>query len=134
MLRMTRQRAIILEELRKAKAHPTADEIYAKVRRRLPRISLGTVYRNLEVLSHAGLVRMLELGGKRKRFDGCVDSHYHVRCLKCDCVDDIPAEPFTDMEKRLIGRSSFKILGHRIEYVGICPECMQKAIKTRKGG
>lgn len=134
MLRMTQQRNIILEELRKARTHPTADEIYAKVRRRLPRISLGTVYRNLEILSRAGFVRTLELGGTRKRFDGCVEDHYHVRCLECDRVNDVSPVPLAGVEKNLARQSSFEIVGHRIEFIGICPECRKKILKTGKGG
>ena len=58
--RMTRQRGIILEELRKINTHPSADEIYERVRKHLPRISLGTVYRNLEILSELGEIQKLE--------------------------------------------------------------------------
>jgi Fur family ferric uptake transcriptional regulator len=59
---MTRQRRVILEELRKVNTHPSADEIYEIVRKRLPRISLGTVYRNLEILSESGDIQKLEPG------------------------------------------------------------------------
>ena len=62
-LRMTQQRQVILEELRLCRSHPTADELYSRVRRRLPRISLGTVYRNLETLAERGLIRKMEVGG-----------------------------------------------------------------------
>ncbi|MDP3286289.1 MAG: transcriptional repressor, partial [Desulfobacterales bacterium] len=68
--RMTRQRAVILEELKKVKTHPGADEIYEMVRKRLPRISLGTVYRNLEVLSELREIQKFEHVGTLKRFDG----------------------------------------------------------------
>ena len=69
-LRMTYQREIILEELKKTKTHPTADELYTTVRQRIPHISLATVYRNLETLANSGLVRKLEVIGRQKRFDG----------------------------------------------------------------
>ena len=62
---MTRQRQIILEELRKVVTHPSADEVYEMVRKRLPRISLGTIYRNLEILSENGDIQKLELGLKQ---------------------------------------------------------------------
>jgi Fur family ferric uptake transcriptional regulator len=64
---MTRQRKVILEELLKQNAHPSADEIYHMVRRRMPRISLGTVYRNLEVLANMDKIQKLELSGALKR-------------------------------------------------------------------
>ena len=75
--RMARQRAVILEELRKLKSHPTADELYSIVRERLPRISLGTVYRNLDFLADSGEIRRLEAAGSTKRFDGDISNHQH---------------------------------------------------------
>ena len=78
--RMTLQRKTILEVLRQTDFHPSADEIYMMVRERLPRISLGTVYRNLEVLSESGFIQKLELGGTIKRFDWNPEKHYHIRC------------------------------------------------------
>ena len=68
--RMTRQRMVILEELRKVKTHPTADELYAMVRTRMPRISLGTVYRNLDFLTESKEILKLESAGSIRRFDG----------------------------------------------------------------
>ena len=78
--RVTRQRRVILEELRKLTSHPTAPALYEVVRRRLPRISLGTVYRNLELLARAGFIQRLDLQGAEARFDGNPEHHYHVRC------------------------------------------------------
>ena len=69
---MTRQRPVILEELKNLTTHPTADELYSMVRRRLPRISLGTVYRNLEILSEMGLAQKLESAGAQRRYGGDV--------------------------------------------------------------
>jgi Fur family ferric uptake transcriptional regulator len=122
-LRMTCQRQIILEELRKVKTHPTADEVYQMVRQRLPRISLGTVYRNLEILSKSGMVLKLELGGSQRRFDGAVQSHYHVRCSRCGCVQDVVMQPVRDLEDKLRGQCDFEIVGHRLEFIGVCPAC-----------
>ncbi|MBW2172694.1 MAG: transcriptional repressor, partial [Deltaproteobacteria bacterium] len=89
---MTPQRKVILEELRMADSHLTADDVYKMVRARLPRISLGTVYRNLEILSRLGMIHKLELGGMQKRFDGKTQDHYHLRCLRCGRIDDVPME------------------------------------------
>lgn len=126
--RMTRQRAVILEELRKTKSHPTADELYSIVRERLPRISLGTVYRNLDFLADNGEIRRLEAAGCTKRFDGDMSWHQHVRCLYCGRIGDVrqplAAPPVDDIEVE--GFSS--IAGARIEFDGICDEC---AIRLR---
>ena len=122
-LKMTKQRRVIVEELIKLKTHPTATVLYELVRKRLPRISLGTVYRNLDLLAEAGIIQKLETAGIQKRFDGTVENHYHVRCVKCGQVDDLPVPLFGDIEDALRGLSDYKILSHRLEFQGICPSC-----------
>ena len=125
--RMTRQRKVILEELLKQNSHPSADEIYQIVRRRMPRISLGTVYRNLEVLASMGKIQKLELSGALKRYDWNTNKHYHIRCLHCDRVDDAPIAPLNRLENDLYGATVFEIIGHNLEFTGLCPECSKKA-------
>ncbi len=128
-LRTTRQRKIILEELRKVTTHPSADEIYEMVRRRLPRISLGTVYRNLELLSDLGEIQKIEQGGSLKRFDGNPRNHYHIRCLGCDRVDDTSTRLLGGIDERIQDRTDYEIIGHRLEFIGYCPQC-SKAVKS----
>jgi Fur family ferric uptake transcriptional regulator len=122
-LKMTKQRKVIVEELKKLKTHPTATSLYELVRKRLPKISLGTVYRNLDLLAGAGIIQKLETAGTQKRFDGTVENHYHVRCVQCGQVDDIPLPLFGEIEELLSGLSDYKILSHRLEFQGICPSC-----------
>jgi Fe2+ or Zn2+ uptake regulation protein/rubrerythrin len=124
-LRMTPQRQAILEELRRHALHPTADEVHALVRRRLPRVSLGTVYRNLEMLSDCGLVQKLAMGGQR-RFDGNTRDHYHVRCVRCGRVEDAPVEPMTAIDDALRKVSGYQVMGHRLEFIGVCPACWRE--------
>ena len=124
--RITKQRQVILEELRKLNTHPSADEIYKVVRRRLPRISLGTVYRNLEVLSALGKIQKLELSGSLKRFDWNTKKHYHIRCVRCNRVDDAPIAPLNQLENDLYEATVFEIIGHNLEFIGLCPECSKK--------
>ena len=125
-LRMTRQRKVILEELTKVDTHPSADEIYEIVRHRLPRISLGTVYRNLDILCELGEIQKLELSGALKRFDWDTNKHYHIRCVRCNRVDDAPIAPLNRLENRLYGTTVFEIIGHNLEFTGLCPECSKK--------
>ena len=120
---MTRQRKVIIEELRKVDTHPSADEVYEMVRKRLPRISLGTVYRNLEILSAKGEIQKLELGSTLKRFDGIAENHYHIRCLHCDRVIDAPADFDVAVNHDLKNATEYKIMGHILEFIGICPDC-----------
>ena len=124
--RITKQRQVILEELRKLNTHPSADEIYKVVRRHLPRISLGTVYRNLEVLSELGKIQKLELSGSLKRFDWNTKKHYHIRCVRCNRVDDAPIAPLNQLENDLYKATVFEIIGHNLEFIGFCPECSKK--------
>ncbi len=122
-LRMTTQRQVILEELQHLRTHPTAGELCQIVRKRLPRISLGTVYRNLEILSRSGVIQKIDVAGAEMRFDGDVSNHYHLRCLQCGRVADVEMEPFQGLEDRLAEVSEFTVLGHRLEFMGICPHC-----------
>jgi len=121
-LRMTRQRKVILEELRKVNTHPSADEVYEIVRKRLPRISLGTVYRNLEILSESGDIQKLEPGCSLKRFDGDASEHCHIRCVHCDRIADAPI-PDLKVDMARVNSTDFEIIGHRLEFLGVCPEC-----------
>lgn len=122
--RMTRQRQVILQSLRKNMAtHPSADEVYEVVRQNLPRISLGTVYRNLEILCELGEIQKLEFGGTLKRFDGNPLAHYHIRCTLCDRVDNVDLDPVKYIEADIASATDYKILGHRLEFIGLCPEC-----------
>jgi Fur family ferric uptake transcriptional regulator len=121
--RMTPQRKVILEEIRKCQTHPSADEIYELVRKRLPRISLGTVYRNLEILTELGLIQKLETAGNANRFDWDVTKHYHIRCMHCGRIDNAPVAPLHQLEDELYGATVYTIIGHRLEFVGLCPKC-----------
>ncbi len=124
---MTRQRRIILDELRKTKDHPTADMLYQSVRRHLPRISLGTVYRNLEILAEAGMIRKLEFGGaSRMRFDATVSRHSHIRCVACGRIDDFPLDPDLNPEEYTAGINGYEVLGYNLEFYGRCPACKAK--------
>ncbi len=122
-LRITKQRKIIIEELGKTQSHPTAAEIYEAVRKRLPKISLGTVYRNLEFLSEIGVIQKLEMAGAQMRFDRTTSNHYHIRCVICRRVDDAPMKPSNSIDPALSENSGYSILRHKIEFMGICPNC-----------
>ena len=122
--RMTQQRRVILEALRRVRTHPTADELYAVVRKALPKISLGTVYRNLEVLRRDGQVLRLEECGGKMRFDGATGGHYHVRCLICGAVADVEIGcGGKSLSKAVKDAAGYEILDHRLEFVGRCPKC-----------
>ena len=121
--RTTHQRRVILEEIRKVNTHPTADEVYEMVRKRLPRISLGTVYRNLEILSTCGLIHKIGPLSNQMRFDGDPRNHYHIRCIHCGTIEDAPIEMVDTIEQDIREASDYTILAHRLEFIGVCPAC-----------
>jgi Fur family ferric uptake transcriptional regulator len=129
-VRRTEQRAVILDELRKCRNHPGADELYARVRGRLPRISLATVYRNLELMAADGLIRRLDPGCGSRRFDPVVDNHGHFRCTSCGRVEDLPFPlelPRPDGRHPWVRRRT--IQGGQAEYFGLCPGCRRTEAK-----
>ncbi len=121
--RMTRQRMLILEELRGMCTHPTAEELYSRVRARMPHISLSTVYRNLELLAAANEVLRLDSAGTIRRFDGNTMPHRHILCMRCGKVADLPSDcgPIPDHES--IHVDGFTVTGIRVEFEGVCDEC-----------
>jgi Fur family transcriptional regulator, peroxide stress response regulator len=125
MVRMTPQRRVLLDELKGTHDHPSADLLYERVRKRLPRISLGTVYRNLDLLSEEGLIHKLQLGGQM-RFDADLTHHCHVRCEQCGCVDDVDCQAPEHVEQAFIAPNGYRITGHRFEWVGVCPQCQEQ--------
>lgn len=122
--RLTKQRKIILETLRGVTSHPTADEVYDMVRKNLPKISLGTVYRNLEVLSADGLIQTVRAPGGQKRFDADTRPHHHVVCIHCGAVGDVFNVKDTPFDETQL-MSDFAILGQTIFFYGVCPRCQQ---------
>ena len=125
--RNTKQRQAILEELQKLASHPTASELYEVVRRRLPRISLGTVYRNLELLAQMGKVRKLIMNATEARYDGNLTRHFHLSCDRCGRIEDLYNIPISvpgDISDSVEG---WEIVSHRLEFVGLCPICRQRS-------
>ncbi len=121
--RRTKQRKIILDFLDKNRFHPTADDIYDEVRKELPHISLSTVYRNLDFLHREGLIKVIDAGGGRRRFDYNTDDHLHIRCVECGRVEDIELDLSDDIAEECFGKTDFEILGYDIDIYGLCPEC-----------
>ncbi len=125
-LRMTNQREMILRELVKNKQHLTADELYDIVKKVMPRISLATVYRNLEILSEAGIIGKLEISGRQKRFDYDPEDHDHIYCAVCHRVDNLNIERSGDEAKKMASVEGYSVTGYRLEIIGICESCQKK--------
>ena len=132
-LRLTGPRRVVLEVVRATDSHPTAERVHEMVRRRLPRVSLGTVYRNLRLLVTEGLVK--ELPGPHTRFDGNVSDHHHFTCLGCGRIVDVAGTLTEPHSRALCGRvaaqAGFSVSHHRIEFYGRCLECQKKGPRGR---
>jgi len=124
--RMTKQRELILGVLRGVYTHPTVDEVYDLVRHKLPHISLGTVYRNLEVLHDQGLVTRLEIGKGQRRYDGQPQTHHHAFCTRCHQVVDLPLSAAPPIHIEPSEASGFQLTDYRLELFGICQNCRAK--------
>lgn len=123
MIKHSRQRDAILLNLSQRYDHPTAETVYLDIKEQYPNISLGTVYRNLSLLSDLGEIQKIVTGAGPDRFDGNPKPHFHFMCRKCHCVLDIPfKEP-----KELLAQASENfpgiIEGSIIQFYGLCPNC-----------
>jgi Fur family ferric uptake transcriptional regulator len=125
-LRMTKQKALIIDELKKVKTHPTAQDVYEMVKKTMPNVSLGTVYRNLEALSERGEIQRLAYNPGKRRYDGNALNHPHLCCRVCGRVDDMPDDAAFDEEimKTITDVCGYKITDFSMELFGICPQCL----------
>lgn len=130
-VRRTRQREAILEVLRGTKSHPTADWVYQEVRKEMPHVSLGTIYRNLRTLSEHGEIRELAYGSNHSRFDANPHSHYHFVCDSCGAIEDLEMPIFQELNDKVEKLGDYQVLNHRLEFYGICPDCVREKSERR---
>lgn len=122
----SKQREKIFQVLKKTRSHPTAEWVFERVREQIPHISLGTVYRNLSVLSQQGKIRELDFGEGLKRYDAFTDPHYHFICDECGIVKDLEVPPHSDLNERVKRSVPGVVRSHRLDYFGICSDCLAK--------
>jgi Fe2+ or Zn2+ uptake regulation protein len=127
IMRSTRQRSIILEVLQGITTHPTAGWIFDKVKEHCPHISLGTVYRNLNLLKKTGRIRELTFGKNTARYDGNFEPHHHIFCLECGRLEDVTCTVHPDLTKSVEEMNGYRIMSHQLEFRGICPDCLKTA-------
>jgi Fe2+ or Zn2+ uptake regulation protein len=122
-LRMTESRKAIMSALSRADSHPTAEGVHRMVRRSLPRISLGTVYRNLDELVRHGLVRTVSVAGQQRRYDSVLADHHHVVCERCGRIDDVEVRDAQRLEALLVDGKGYEVHGCTLCFTGVCREC-----------
>lgn len=120
---LTSQRAAVFSYLSDVAHHPTAEEVFFAVKQKIPRISLATVYKNLEALVRCGAVSKLSYGDASARYDIRTDHHYHTRCLKCGKVWDLDAVEGAGALKHIKAQVGFEVKDYRLELLGYCRDC-----------
>jgi len=123
MARKSKQKEAILRVLRGTTSHPGADWVYEQVKREIPKISLGTVYRNLKLLKQEGEILELDLASTLSRFDGNSQDHYHFRCEQCGRIFDVDEPVDEEIDGRVAQKTGFKVSHHRLEFRGLCKDC-----------
>ncbi|MGA3094421.1 MAG: transcriptional repressor [Dehalococcoidales bacterium] len=124
MSRKTRQKETILRVLKKTTDHPDAQWIYEHVRRALPSISLGTVYRNLRALREEGAISELQTGSG-SRFDGLPGNHSHFHCQCCGTVVNLEGASNEKLDRAVSGKYHLAVAFHRLDFFGLCPSCQR---------
>ncbi len=121
--RNTRQREYVLDAVRRACNHPTAEQIRDEVAKKCANISLTTVYRNLNLLSDEGQILRLTIPNEPDRFDKTVDAHYHICCEDCGRFEDVMVPYCSDIDRSAGELSGYRITGHSIIFRGKCAAC-----------
>lgn len=123
--RNSKQRQMILDAVSARCDHPTADQIYLDVRAKDEKISRGTVYRNLGVLSENAEITNVKVPAA-DRYDLRLDRHYHIFCTSCGRVFDAPLDYHTEYDAQIAQETGFQIQRHRLLFEGLCPDCQMK--------
>ena len=129
--RQTRQLRAVYNVVNAARNHPTAEEVYRRVRRRLPRVSLGTVYRNLQKLAAQRRVRVVQLADRAACYDGMVEDHDHFLCERCGAVTDLVRKDVAPPDCRTLQRAGYMVGAHTLTIYGLCPKCRSPKVATR---
>ena len=124
--RITPQRLAILEILLTSNSHPTVDQIYEQIRPDFPMTSRATVYKTISLAKDLGAVLELEFSQGSNRYDGRQPHpHPHVICTQCEQVLDADDLEIQKLQQQIIRKTGYKIMNHRMDFFGVCPECQQ---------
>jgi Fur family peroxide stress response transcriptional regulator len=125
--RITPQRLAILNVLAASEGHPSVEQIYARVKTDFPTTSLATVYKNVSLMKSLGEVLELGFSDDSNRYDGNKPyPHPHLVCTHCKKIIDPDLSLLQDLTQELVQETGFRILNHRMDFFGICPECQDK--------
>ena len=121
---LTSQRRAVLEALKDFKGHPSAEEVYLVVKRKNPKVALGTVYQALSVLEEIGLIQTKHWSDSPVRYDLNTEPHYDIRCTRCGEVEEIPGLEFEDFAARIRENTPYEVTNTTLVIEGVCPDCL----------
>ncbi|MDE7361489.1 MAG: transcriptional repressor [Oscillospiraceae bacterium] len=127
--KFSRQRELIYNRVKDFPTHPTAEEVYTALKKENPALSMGTVYRNLNLLSETGKLMRLHIEGSSERFDARIDPHCHLLCSECGRVFDIEDVLPENIERRVFERHGHLIAEVSLNFKGVCADCSGSAYK-----
>ncbi|MBA2443549.1 MAG: transcriptional repressor [Rubrobacter sp.] len=120
---LTAQRRAVLEALKEAGGHPSAEEIYLLVKRKNPRVALGTVYQALSVFEEVGVLESKHWSDSPARYDLNTEPHTDIRCIRCGAVSEVPGIELGDLEARVHENTPYQVTSTALVIEGICPKC-----------
>ena len=121
------QRKLVNQILEAAHDHPTAQTVFERARQKMPSISLGTVYRNLQFLVCQGVVLERKLGNRPARYEANRHRHYHICCVQCGALEDLSVPYQNVLDRRVQRMVRYRLQEHRMEFFGVCPRCQPGA-------
>ena len=130
-IKLTHQRLEVLNEISKADDHPSAEELYRRIRERLPTISLDTIYRTLGTLERLGLISRVEVLDNESRFDPNTGVHHHLVCVLCKRVEDFSWPSFDRMKAPGEVEGWGRTMSSHVELRGICNACVREGAAKR---
>jgi Fur family peroxide stress response transcriptional regulator len=122
-LSVTHQRQVIYDALMQAKDHPSPEAVYEKVRKRIPSVSLGTVYKNIKTFVDAGIFREVSLHHGSTRLETNMAPHHHLVCSSCKAIVDLTDEDLDPIRMKSGAPRGYRIQRFAVEIIGLCPNC-----------
>jgi len=122
---LTSQRRAVLEALAEAQGHPSAEDVYLIVKRKNPRVALGTVYQALSVLEEVGVIGSKHWAESPTRYDLNLDPHLDIRCVRCGEVSEVPGVALDAVEERIRNNTPYRVTRATMVVEGLCPSCIE---------
>lgn len=123
---LTSQRRAVVDALESSAGHPSAEEVYMLVKKRNPRVALGTVYQALSVLEEVGIVESKHWSESPTRYDLNTTPHTDIRCMRCEVVDEVPNVEYEELDSTVRANTPYQVTNVSLMIEGICPACQKK--------